>query len=131
MFQGSYGSLNPVKPIGRTLSKPLCAQRALDDRAVRNRMAEALERVGFPATALDRYPTEFSGGRRQRIAIARAMVMRPRLIVCDEPVSALVLSLQARILNLFNDRRARGEGDRRPLRQAADPRPDRPWPWSA
>lgn len=105
VFQDPYSSLNPRRPIGDALTEPLRVARM--PRPERERRArEAMSAVGLPESAVDRYPREFSGGQRQRIAIARALVTDPRLVVCDEAVSALDLSTQAQVLNLFAELRA-------------------------
>lgn len=104
IFQDPYGSLNPALSIGATLAEPLMLRgRDLSQKDVRTRVGEALELVGLPKTAAQKYPGDFSGGQRQRIAIARAVIVQPRLIVCDEAVSALDLSIQAQVLNLLQD----------------------------
>ena len=103
VFQDPYGSLNPTRMIGDTLAEPLLIDRSLS-RAERDaRIRDVLTRVGMPTDAAARYPAQFSGGQRQRIAIARAVIARPRLGVCDEPVSALDLSVQAQVLNLLSE----------------------------
>lgn len=102
VFQDPYGSLNPSMTIEQILAEPLSARRSGRVEASR-RISALLDQVHLPATAGDRLPREFSGGQRQRVAIARALALEPRLIVCDEAVSALDLSNQARVLDLLRE----------------------------
>jgi peptide/nickel transport system ATP-binding protein len=94
-------SLNARHTVGRTLEEPFVIHKLGDPATRRSWVAELLERVGLPASAADRYPHEFSGGQRQRIGIARAIALKPKLIVCDEAVSALDVSIRAQIVNLL------------------------------
>jgi peptide/nickel transport system ATP-binding protein len=101
VFQDPYGSLSPTRTIGQTLAEPLIAHHLASPEEAKGQVAAMLARVGLPADARSRFPGEFSGGQRQRVAIARALMPSPRLVICDEPVSALDLSVQAQVLNLL------------------------------
>ena len=108
VFQDPYGSLDPRRKVGWIVAEPLDAlESGVDAVARRARIAEVLESVGLKARDAEKFPHEFSGGQRQRIAIARALITHPALIVADEPVSALDVSVQAQVLNLFMDLRER------------------------
>src|SRR5258707_8389550 len=103
VFQDPYGSLDPRQTVARIVAEPLTALGRVASAEQRDRVAAVLKQVGLRDADMDKFPHEFSGGQRQRIAIARALITQPKLIVADEPVSALDVSVQAQVLNLLED----------------------------
>ena len=103
IFQDPYSSLNPRHTVGTIISAPFTVQGVKPARGVQAEVQDLMARVGLNPEHFNRYPNEFSGGQRQRIGIARAIALRPKLIVCDEPVSALDVSIQAQVVNLLED----------------------------
>src|SRR5437773_4644423 len=107
IFQDPYGSLDPRMTVGAIISEPIDTHHLAEGEKKRARVAELLKMVGLDPTYVNRYPHEFSGGQRQRIGVARALAVEPEFIVCDEPISALDVSIQAQVLNLLTDLRDR------------------------